>query len=115
MRRSQPLAPHPLLTRFVTITIVLVAALGWLGWRLLAQDRELERQRTRDRLEDSAEIIAAGLLRSMGALTDTLTQLARMPPAAANEEAARVGATLPDDALLLLASPAALDAFPRGR
>ncbi|MEX2154364.1 MAG: hypothetical protein WD825_13575, partial [Gemmatimonadaceae bacterium] len=53
------ITPHPLLSRFLAITLLLVAALTWLGWRLLDQRRALERQRTRDRLENSVDLIAA--------------------------------------------------------
>jgi two-component system phosphate regulon sensor histidine kinase PhoR len=104
--------PHPLLSRFVAITLVLVAALGWLSWRLLEQDRALERQRTRDRLENAADLVAAGLSRHLAGIADTLGQLTT---GAATREADRVAASLSEDAVLLLASATRFDAYPRGR
>jgi len=100
------------LSRFVAITVVLVAALGWLSWRLLDQDRALERQRTRDRLESAADLVAAELLRGIAEIGDTLGFLVATGNTA---EAERRGAALPTDALLLLASSDRLNAYPRGR
>lgn len=102
-------APHPLLSRFLAITVVLVGALGWLGWRLLEQDRELERQRTRDVLENSADLAVAALLRSMSALNDSLAALLVRAPATT------LGADLPGDAVLLVASADVVRPFPAGR
>ena len=44
--------------------LVLAATLGWLGWQLLQQDRVLETQRTQERLNNAADLIAAALLRA---------------------------------------------------
>jgi hypothetical protein len=42
--------PRPLLVAFLAFALAPVAALGWLGWRLLEQERALERQRAHERL-----------------------------------------------------------------
>lgn len=47
------------------LTLVSVSALGWLGWSLASQDRIVEAQRSRERLEQAADRIAAGLRRSL--------------------------------------------------
>jgi len=39
-----------LLGLFVAVMVTIAAALGWLGWRLLDQDRDLSRQRVQERL-----------------------------------------------------------------
>ncbi|MBI3490414.1 MAG: hypothetical protein HY047_01235 [Acidobacteria bacterium] len=42
-------------------TIVVTAALGWAGWRLLDQQRAIDEQRAREQLESRADAIAAGV------------------------------------------------------
>jgi len=49
------------------LTLVSVSALGWLGWRLISQDRVVEAQRARERLEQAADRIAANFHRSLDA------------------------------------------------
>jgi hypothetical protein len=100
-----------LLGRFVAITLLLVAALGWLAWRLVQQDRELERQRTRDRLENAADLIAAALQRSIAEVGDTLARAA----AGSDSAAQRIAASLADDAVLLVGDGNELRIHPRGR
>ena len=58
-------APVKLLTLFVLLAGIPSAALGWLGWRLLQQDRALENQRERDRLERAAVLLANELERGL--------------------------------------------------
>ena len=43
--------PRRVLSLLIGVTVLLGATLAWLGWRLLEQDRALEAQRLRDRLE----------------------------------------------------------------
>jgi len=45
--------------------LILGGALGWLGWRLLAQERALEKQRIQERLEQAADRIASALQRDL--------------------------------------------------
>ena len=52
--------PRRTLTVFLCLILVLGGALGWLGWRLLKQDRALEGQRLQERLELAADHMAAG-------------------------------------------------------
>lgn len=54
---------------------ILAVALGWLCWRLLEQDRQLESQRAQERLEQAAEHTA-------GALESSLHELDEWLPAA---------------------------------
>jgi signal transduction histidine kinase len=51
--------PARLLLLFVLLAVVPLGALGWLGWRLLDQDRALERQRVRERLANASGLLAA--------------------------------------------------------
>jgi signal transduction histidine kinase len=47
------------------VTAVPAAALAWLGWRLLEQDRALENQRLRERLENAASLLSHELDRAL--------------------------------------------------
>ena len=88
--RTHLSAPVKLLTLFVLLAGIPLAALGWLGWRLLEQDRALENQRERDRLESAANRLAHELERRLTAWDDLLRETPRGP------------ASLPPGALLLL-------------
>lgn len=48
--------PVKLLPLFLVLAGIPLAALGWLGWRLVEQDRVLEQQRLRERLENGANL-----------------------------------------------------------
>ena len=52
-------APHSLLAALVATTVVVTAALGWFGWRLLDQQRAIDEQRTREQLESRADAVTA--------------------------------------------------------
>ena len=83
--------PLKLLALFVLLSGIPLAALGWLGWRVLAQDRALETQRVRERLDNAASLVTRELDRG-------LTTWEAMLAAAASGQ--RV--TLPQDAVFLL-------------
>ncbi len=56
-----------LLALFVLLSGIPLIALGWLGWRVLEQDRALEVQRLRDRLENGASLVTQELERELAA------------------------------------------------
>lgn len=58
----------------IAVTCIPIAALGWLGLRILQQDRDIERQRQRERLEVAAGRLALDIGRQ---LQDIEEQLAR--------------------------------------
>ena len=60
--------PRRTLTVFLCLMIVLGSALGWLGWQVIERDRLVERGQVQDRVERSADHIAAALLRSLADL-----------------------------------------------
>jgi len=68
-----------------------LAVMGWLGWRLLEQDRALEIQRERDHLESAASLLAHELERGLTAWEELL-------PLAVQEDSAE----LPPGAILLV-------------
>ena len=56
--RHGPPASRRLFAWFVAITIVPAVGLGWLGWRMVNDDRALERQRAQARRDQAAELAA---------------------------------------------------------
>jgi signal transduction histidine kinase len=73
MRISKSVAtPARLAALFVCLTGMLLAAIGWLGWRLLAQERALDERRLYDQLENTTALAARELDR---ALSDWEAQL----------------------------------------
>lgn len=54
-----------LVALIVGITVVPLATLLWLGWRLLEQDRVLERQQVQQRVERGADLIVSALQRAV--------------------------------------------------
>jgi signal transduction histidine kinase len=81
----EPRLSRALLKASVAALAVAVVVVGWLGWRLLQQDRALEHDRVQARLEDAADLVAAALGRH---LTVTNQVVARMQTA--NDDARSV-------------------------
>src|ERR1700678_3816553 len=97
--------PRSLLTILFLVTLVSVSALGWFGWKLLDQERVVESQRDRERLEEAADRIAAI---ARGALAETGERLGIWlitPPPDGK----------PDEGLLLLISNDNLSTLPSHR
>jgi signal transduction histidine kinase len=97
--------PRSLLTILFLVTLVSVSALGWFGWKLLDQERVVEAQRDRERLEQAADRIAAI---ARGALAETGERLGTWlitPPSDGK----------PDEGLLVLISSNNLSALPSHR
>jgi len=95
--------PRRTLAVFLCLMLVLGAALGWLGWQLLKQDRALEGQRMQERLELAADGVAAALQQS---LTDLESYLSFVPGPGKKKP--------PDGVLVLQGTKRAVDAFPPG-
>jgi signal transduction histidine kinase len=64
--------PRRVLTSFLVVVVACVAALAWLGYRLLEQDRALASQRVQDQLERAADLTAAALARRLAELQNVL-------------------------------------------
>lgn len=65
--RGSPLPSRSLVALIVGITVVPLATLLWLGWRLLEQDRLLEGQQVQQRVERAADLVVAALQRALSA------------------------------------------------
>jgi signal transduction histidine kinase len=86
--------PRSLLTILFLVTLVSVSALGWFGWKLLDQERVVESQRDRERLEQAADRIAAIARGSLAETGERLGTWLITPPPDGK----------PDEGLLLLIS-----------
>src|SRR5512136_877796 len=74
--------PRHLLTLYLAGTLAAATALVWLGWRLLDQERALERSRAQERLETAADRVVALLQRSL----DDLERQSSAPDATLAED-----------------------------
>ncbi len=100
---------------FLGTTLGFWAALGWLGWRSLEQDRDLEAQYVRERIEDAADAIAADIRRALTDLEGQLEQFTVLPGASLPEALATYAVGLTDDALVVAFDARSVRAFPRQR
>jgi hypothetical protein len=73
------------------LVLLVAGTLGWLGWRLLSQEETLLRQRSQDRLEQAADALLAGFLRTVADTESWLAQISSAFPADADEPARRGG------------------------
>lgn len=102
--RVWPRPPWQLVALFAAVILVPAATLAWLANRTLEQDRALERQAVRDRLDHAAAIIAS----DVGQRLDNL--VARLPALASDSAAA-----LPAGAVLVSIGRDAVTARPADR
>ena len=65
--RSWARPPRNLIALFLTVTLLSVIALVWLGLRLMEQDRALEAQRLQERREGAADRIVTSLEQALSA------------------------------------------------
>lgn len=107
--------PHHLLLLFVAVTGIMAATLAWVGWRLVEQDRALERQQVRDRLESAADLVAAALVRSVGETDAQLARLIDLPFQELVNAAAGAAADPADEAALVVLRPDGVDIASTGR
>ncbi|MGK2933649.1 MAG: hypothetical protein ACSLFE_00185 [Gemmatimonadaceae bacterium] len=112
--RRPLLAPRHLLVLFAGITLLLAAALVWLGSRLVRQDSALERDRAHETLTRAAASVTTSLHERITAALSLLTQLASLPAAERHAAMTRWGATLGDGALLVELTDDAVTAAPSG-
>ena len=107
--------PRNLLVLFLGTTLVLTAGLGWLGWRLLQQDRAVEAQRVRDRLDSAADLITAEIRQTLSAAEAQLTLFSTLSASRLQDAASAYAAALSEDALVVVFRPGAVEAYPNHR
>ena len=66
----------------MSTAVVVTVALGWAGWRLLDQQRAIDEQRTRERLESTADTAAASFLRRLAETGERLSAWVSSPSSA---------------------------------
>ncbi|MDP9176081.1 MAG: HAMP domain-containing histidine kinase [Gemmatimonadota bacterium] len=100
---------------FVGTALALLATLGWLGWRLLEQERDLAGARARAQLEVAADLITASLTRGLTETEAELGRIASMPADSLEAAAARYARTLGEDAALVVFASTGIVGYPVGR
>ncbi len=74
--RNSPFALSSVPVTFLSVMALLVIVLGWLGWLLLDQDRSLEEQRTRERVDAAAAELENALSDGIAAERSRLDEIA---------------------------------------
>jgi len=97
---------------FLLIVCTLVAGLGWLGWRVLEQDRALERQRIVERLGTGADLAATALAGRLAELDDRLVLVDAAPAAQRASRASAIVGPRGDGVLILRFGRDRVDAYP---
>ena len=72
--------PRTLLLILFLLTLISVSALSWFGWKVLDQERMVEAQRLEQKLEQSADRIAATLRGTLAETGERLGSTAIAPP-----------------------------------
>lgn len=100
--------PRQLLVILMLLTVASVSALLWSGWKLTKQESAVEAQRSRERLEQAADRIAALLRAYLAETGERLAAAAAAPsPSGITPE--------PDSSLLLVLTQGSLSAYPPAR
>lgn len=107
--------PRPHLSRpLLLFTVLLAAAFGSLGFRLLQHEEAIARQQTEQRLDATADLVAGALLRQSATLAGQLTAFAAGPRADLQVAAPKLDAHLDADARLVIVENASIEIFPEG-
>lgn len=108
-------SPLNLLVLFLGTTIVLLTSLGWLGWQSFQQDRAVEVQRVRERLESATDLIAAQIRQNLTDVEEQLTRLSVLPAEGVDTAASAYSKQLGEDALVVVFDAQRVRAYPRER
>src|SRR5215469_18568859 len=92
------------LSLFLAVVACLAVWQVWLTWQLMEQDRNLELQRSRQRLEQTADLALSRLERRIGDWDLALRELKSLPPLVPN---------LPAGATFLLISHGSVALYPK--
>ncbi len=107
--------PRKMLVLVLGTMMVLASIAGWLVWRFAEQDRTLQGQQTRERLESAADLVAAKLREGLSDLESRLETLSSLDVDDGPAAAARIGAELAKDSVIVLVGPHGVSAYPKGR
>src|SRR5262245_6677696 len=81
--RSHAQRIHAVIALSAGLTLLVASALGWLGWKVISQERALDRQRQRERLEQMADAVVAIVQRTF---TEVALRQGRSNEPAANPD-----------------------------
>ncbi len=107
--------PRHLLVLFLGGMLALLAGVAWLAWRSLEQDRAVEVQRVRARLESTTDLIASEIRQRLTGLEDQLAQLAALSGSSFDQAVEAAAKAVGDDALMVLFDLRAVRAYPDQR
>jgi cytochrome c-type biogenesis protein CcmH/NrfG len=83
-------APRQLRLVFLAVMLLLTATLGWLGYQLVAQDRQRSAKRLADQRETAADLVVAALKTRISAIEQDLADmLSRESPPAKKKSTGR--------------------------
>ena len=94
LQTLSPLAVRRSLPLFLAIVVCLAIWQVWLTWRLMEQDRNLAEQRSRERLEQIADLAVAQVSGQLGDWDLNLRELNSLPPPVALRAKFPLGGTL---------------------
>jgi signal transduction histidine kinase len=104
-----------LLLLFAAAALVFCAIFGWLVWRLIEQDRHLERQRAAERLAAISTGLSDDLMRRLTTIERDLEHISGEPAAESDAFARAFGSRLPSDSLLVIIEREGARVYPSGR
>jgi signal transduction histidine kinase len=103
---------HPLVLFGATAT-VLLGTLTWLAWHTLQQDQALVDQRIQERLDNTADLVAAALRDKFSDVEEQLTGLAGSPDSNLAEAFSLDKSEIDNEALIAVVEHGNLEVYPR--
>ena len=103
---------HPLVLFGATAT-VLLGTLTWLAWHTLQQDQALVDQRIQERLDSTADLVAAALQDKFSDVEEQLADLADSPDSNLAEALSLDKNSIDNEALIAIVESGKLEAYPR--
>src|SRR3954452_24082399 len=94
--------PKSLLLILVLLSLVSISAVAWFGFKLLEQDRMVQAQSRRERLEQAADRLAASLRGSLAETGERLSAWLASPPPPGK----------PEEGILLTIEESSVQAYP---
>jgi signal transduction histidine kinase len=109
--------PRRTLAVFLALTFALAASLGWLSWQLVLQDRQLEGERTRERLSHALDLVHVSLRSWLAGIDRQLESVLAVEPV--SDSPADGGRRVPGDveanSTIVVFNRESVDAYPAQR
>lgn len=114
MRIESWFRPRRMLILFLVTMGIFVSGAVWLGWSFLRQDRALDEQRIRERLDSTADVVATELRAQFLGLGQTLETLRSLPAGDLPTAAAAALEDLAPGAVIVRVDEAGVATYPAG-